>query len=294
MLPTTGSLARWLREPMLHFLALGALLFVVYGWVNPDMLREPSEIVVDQAQVEALANRFQRVWQRPPDHDELQGLIDAWVRDEILFREGVAIGMDRDDEVVRRRVVQKMIFLNESLAAEVPTEAELQAWLDAHPDDYRMAPHYLLRQLYFDPLRHDDDLQHAIAGAMKALQRNPDARLGDTTLLPAELVDASAEVVARTFGAKFADALPDLPDGRWAGPVESGFGLHLVRIDARVPERVPELAQVRGAVERDLLNARNRQANEAFQDALRSRYTVRIEADTPAPSTGSSVATGTQ
>ena len=270
---------RLLREPLLHFLLLGALLFVLYGWLNRGALQAPDEVVVDQARVDGLVTQFERVWQRPPTQTELQGLVDHWVREEIIYREGVAAGMERDDEVVRRRVVQKMAFLTDGMAADVPTEADLQDWLRQHPDAYRVAPIYTLQQVYFDPARHGDQLDRTIATATAALQRNPQARVGDPTMLPARLDQTSADQVARTFGERFADALAALPDGRWSGPVVSGFGVHLVRIHSRTPGRVPTLAEVRKEVERDLLNARSRQASEEFYKALRKRYTVKVEAD---------------
>lgn len=270
---------RLLREPLLHFLILGALLFALYGWVNRDGLRSPEEVVVDQARVDALATQFQRVWQRTPTREELQGLIDSWVREEIIYREGVAAGMERGDEVVRRRVVQKMDFMTEGMAADVPKEAELQTWLRDHPDEYRIPARYTLLQVYFDPARHGERLDRDIAAALKALRQDPRAPVGDLTMLPATMADASSGDVARAFGQPFADALGELPLRRWSGPLVSGYGLHLVRIDARTPARTPTLAEVRKDVERDLLNARSRQAGEDFYDELRERYKVKIEAD---------------
>ena len=244
---------RLLREPLLHFLILGALLFVLYGWLNRNALQSPDEVVVDQARVDALATQFERAWQRSPTRTELQGLIDHWVREEIIYREGVAAGMERDDEVVRRRVVQKMAFLTDGMASDVPGEADMHAWLREHADGYRIAPVYTLQQVYFDPARHGDGLDHVIAAAKSRLQRDPQARVGDATLLPVSLEQASADEVARIFGERFSEAMANLPVGRWSGPVVSGFGVHLVRIDARTPGRVPALAEVRQAVERDLL-----------------------------------------
>jgi hypothetical protein len=268
---------RLLREPLLHFLLLGALLFAIYAAVNRNALRSPETVVVNQARAEALAGQFQRIWQRAPTRDELQGLIDQWVREEIVYREGLTAGMDRDDEVVRRRVVQKMTFITEGMSADVPGEAEMETWLRTHPDSYRIPPRYTLQQVYFDPRQHSDGLGRSIKTAAAAHKRG-ETNVGDPTLLPASLTDAGTDEVARTFGEKFAAALAQLPDGRWSGPVVSGFGVHLVRIDARTPERVPALAEVRPAVERDLINARSRQANEDFYKALRKRYTVKLEA----------------
>ncbi|HEY5849771.1 MAG TPA: peptidylprolyl isomerase [Lysobacter sp.] len=272
-------LQRLLREPLLHFLVLGALLFGLYGWLNRDALRSPAEVVVDRAQVQALATQFQRVWQRQPTADELRGLVDHWVREEIIFREGVAGGMERDDEVVRRRVIQKMSFMTDGMAADVPSDADLQAWLRLHGDRYRLPSRYTLQQAYFDPARHGSRLDADIEAATLALRRNPQARVGDPTLLPTALADASSDDLARTFGERFAAEVADMPDGSWAGPIVSGFGLHLVRIDSRTPGRLPQLAQVRAAVERDLLSERSREAADAFYQGLRKRYTVKMEVE---------------
>jgi predicted pyridoxine 5'-phosphate oxidase superfamily flavin-nucleotide-binding protein len=264
------------------------LLFALYGWLNRNLSLTPGEVVVDQSRVALLAAQFERTWQRQPARKELQGLVDDWVRDEIIYREGLAQGVDRNDEIVRRRVVQKMSFLVDGMAADVPTEADLQNWLREHPDDFLVAPSYTLRQVYFDPARHGDVLASVVESAMASLQRNPNAPVGDATLLPASMSEAEAGEVARTFGNDFANALAPLPDGRWAGPVPSGFGVHLVRIDARTPGRVPALAEVREAVERDLLHARSRKAAEVFYDSLRELYTVKMEADLDRPVDGPS------
>ena len=244
------DLRRLLREPLLHFFVLGGLLFAAYAWIGGG--RAPNAtIVVDQARVAALSAQFERVWQRAPSTTEMQGLVDAWVREEILYREGLAAGMERDDQIVRRRVVQKVQFLAETTAARVPTEAELEAWWRSHPEDYRVTPTYTLQQEYLES-----------EGA---------------SMLPERLVDASSVDVARTFGADFSDALAGLPTGRWSEPIRSGFGLHRVFIETRTAGRVAPLSEVRAAVERDLLAARNRQVQEDFYENARRRYTVEIE-----------------
>ena len=166
--------------------------------------------------------------------------------------------MERDDEVVRRRVVQKMTFLTDGMAADVPSDADLQAWLRQHGDRYRLPPRYTLRQAYFDPGRHGDGLDADIEAATLALKRDPKAKVGDPTLLPTTLDDASSDDLARTFGQRFADEVADMPDGNWAGPIVSGFGLHLVRIDSRTPGRLPQLADVRAAPSSATCSVRDR------------------------------------
>jgi len=245
------SLRRLLHEPLLHFFVLGGLLFAAWSWIGGETSN--GTIVVDRARVDALSSQFDRVWQRPPTSTELQGLVDAWVREEVLYREGVAAGMARDDDIVRRRVVQKMLFLAEASQTRAPTEAELEAWWRAHPDDYRVPPSYTLQQVFADPVQ-------------------------DASLLPARLVDASSVEVARTFGRAFSDAIAGLPTRKWSPPIRSGFGMHRVYIEARTAGGVAPLSEVRAAVERDFLAARNRQARDDAYESARRRYKVRMEA----------------
>jgi hypothetical protein len=265
---------RILGEPLLHFFVVGALLFGVYGLLNRGSAIAPDEIVVSRGQMQNLQLQFERVWQRPATAEETQGLIDNWVKEEIFYREGVTLGLDRDDAVVRRRVGQKLEFILDAAAPAPRTDAELQAWLDSHVADYKIAPTYSLRQIYFDPAKHAG-LEAVIANARRALDAGKDVA-GDTTLLPPSL-DADATEMERIFGAEFATALKALPVGGWQGPVTSAFGVHLVELTLRSPARPATLAEVRADVERDLGHARLTDANAAFYDKLRAKYAVRIE-----------------
>ncbi|MGO4550689.1 peptidyl-prolyl cis-trans isomerase [Lysobacter sp. 2RAF19] len=273
------DIARLLREPLLHFLAIGALLFGVNALVNGHAATDPSAIVVDQAQADALAVRFERTWQRPPTEEELRQSIQAWVEDEMLYREGLSAGLDREDEVVRRRVAQRMASLNEGMAAAVPQDAELQAWLRTHPAAYRIAPRYTLQQVYFDPRRHGARLNDDVQAARALLSRDDDASPGDATLLPSAVDAMAEEDFAALFGSAFVHALGRAPLGEWSGPIASGYGVHLVRVQARTPARVPALAEVRDDVERDWLRERTQRADRAYLAALRKHYTVDIDAD---------------
>lgn len=272
---------RLLREPLVHFLGLGALLFLLYGWVRGGVLDAPDEIVVSRWQLESLQMQFQRVRQRLPTPEELQGLVDSWVREEVFYREGLAAGLDRDDPVVRRRVGQKIEFMMDVAPQVEPTNAELQSWLDAHADRYTIEPRYSLRQIYFDPARHGKKIDETIAAALSALKaRKPVA--GDLTMLPAELDAATASDIERQFGVEFAKSLKGLPVGGWNGPLRSEFGLHLVELSASDPGRPATLGEVRAGVERDLQEARSEAAKKAYYEELRAKYTVRVESGTAA------------
>lgn len=261
---------------MLHFFVLGTALFVLFGWLNQGTVKAPDEIVVDLPRIESLAAQFERVWQRPPTADELRGLIDGWVREEILYREGVALGLDRNDTVVRRRIAQKMEFIADGAVPAEPTDEELEEWLASNMDRYRIEAVYNLEQAYFDPARHDDGLRARLAALGSTLGVAATVPGSDPTLLPGTLRAARSSEIARTFGAGFADTLAALPTGEWQGPVESAYGLHLVRIGEKVPGKDPVLAEVRDAVERDWSAAQAERLNEAFYEAVKDRYTVRL------------------
>lgn len=269
---------RFLREPLLHFFLLGALLFLLYGWLDRDSRRAPDEIVVDEARINSLTATFAKTWSRAPTAEDLQALIDAWVREEVLYREGIAIGFDRNDPIIRRRVAQKMTFVSDGVAPEIPDDQELQAWLDSHADDYAIPGRYTLSQVYFDPQQHGDNIESVLASAKEILDSgDQEERPGDATMLPGEFVDVSETEIRRTLGQQFADGLTELQSGEWQGPVVSGYGLHFVRIAEHVPGRKPSLDEVRRAVERDVLNNLSDDIDDAFYQALRDRYTVRVE-----------------
>lgn len=267
---------RLLREPLLHFFVLGAALFALYGWLNRGASGSPAEIFVSRGQVQSLEAQFERVWQRPATPEERQKLVDTWVREEVFYREGLAMGIDRDDPVVRRRIGQKFEFLIDSATPPAPADAELQAWLDAHAPNYQAEPVLSFQQLYFNPERRGATLDHDVAAARRSLASGKPA-VGDPTLLPETMQSAPLSEVQQVFGDDFAAALGRLPVAGWQGPVQSGFGLHLVRLTESVPGRKAALEQVRAQVERDLLRARAQQASDDIYRRLRANYRVRVE-----------------
>jgi len=272
------TFAKFLREPLFHFFVIGAFLFLTYDWLNRDSGRAADEIVVDQAQVANIEDVFRKTWRRPPTEQEMHGLVESVVREEILYREGMAIGFDQGDPIIRRRVAQKMSFVADGLVPDTPTNEELQAWLDEHPDDYRIPDRTSFRQVYVNPERHGDELESYLSELGEALKNggNSDLR-GDTSMLPEMLSAASPQDIERLFGSDFSTAVATLDTVGWHGPVRSGYGLHFVEITEQLPGRIPVLDEVRNPVQRDLLNKRTEEIGEAFYQALRESYTVRIE-----------------
>jgi hypothetical protein len=267
-----------LREPILHFLLIGVALFVGYGLVSRDR-SEGDRIVVSRAVVDDLARQYSARWNRPPGDDELARLVEAHVRDEVLYREGVALGLDRDDPVIKRRVRQKLeLIAEEALAAEAPTDAQLVAFMEAHADRFRRPPRLSFEQVLLEAGLPEARIEAAAAAVLDALGRGADpSTQGAATLLPGRVEGLSLDLAARDFGADFVQRLQALPPGRWSGPVRSGFGVHVVRVNELVPAELPPLDAVRAAVLRDWeLDRRQRSAEDAYR-RMRGRYEVTIE-----------------
>ncbi len=270
---------RLLREPLLHFLIGGALLFVLYGIVGDDPAFAPDRIVVDEKRVASLAATFQRTWLRPPTRGELDGLVRDFVDEEILVREGLALGLDRDDLVIRRRLRQKMEFLHTDLAEqEKPAEAELAAFLSENRERFQEPARLSFRHVFVSPDAGSPAARHRAHELLRKLRAGGSESLveGDPTLLPKTMVKASERDVASVFGGGFAGDVLALAGNDWTGPVASSYGLHLVRVDERVPARMPELEQIRRQVEREYETAQRAEANQRFLQELRERYEVEI------------------
>jgi hypothetical protein len=283
-----------LREPLVHFLILGALLLFASNLNNKRTSGDTRKIVIAPGQVEHLEDSFARAHQRPPDPDELKGLIRDYIREEVFYREALALGLDRDDAPIRQRLRQKMEFISEDVAAQAqPTEEQLRSYLNDHPEKFRIDKHFTFTQVYLDPARHgrrlDSDAQQMLAQLNMSGLRADVSNMGDPFLLEGNTENVSSRDVAREYGEKFAASLAELPTGKWAGPVESGLGMHVVCVTNRTDGHLPQLNEVREAVRREWANDYRLESNRKFYEALLNRYTVTVElppppADTKTPS----------
>ncbi len=260
---------RVLREPLLHFLLLGTAIFAAYGFLSKSSNDEPGKIVISAGQVAAIAENFTRTWRRPPTREEMDGLIRDRVQEEVYCREAMALGLDKDDSIIRRRLRQKLEFVTDDVAALAdPTDNELNAYLKAHAETFRVQRQFTFSQVYLNPERHGENLVQDTADLLAQLQQAGEkadiSELGDSFLLEHKFESLPAGEVAKQFGEKFAAKLTQLPSSQWVGPIESGYGVHLVWISERTEGRVPELAEVREAVRRDWANTRRLESNEKF------------------------------
>ena len=270
------------HEPLVHFLALGAALFLLFRLVGDKEARGAGRIEVGAAQVELLAAGFARTWQRPPTAAELEGLIEKHVREEVYYREALAMGLDRDDIIVRRRLSQKLEFVaDDYLGVLDPTEDELRRYLEDHAETFRVPARLSFDHVYLNRDRRGDNAARRAELLLSRLNGSGStahpAILGDPSLLPSSFERVSERSVARQFGTKFSARLVGLPVGRWAGPVESAYGLHVVRIREREKGVDPTLNEVRETVEREWRAARREEAAEAFYQSLRARYSIVVE-----------------
>ncbi len=264
----------WWREPLLHFLVVGAVLYGLDTW--RDAQSTPAEeppIVVSAARVDALAASLKTAGK--PEPEALQRAIDALVTEEALLREAHRLGLDRGDLIVRRRLLQKMEFLIEDLAAPPdPAEADLKAWLAEHPEAYRSVARTTFEHIYFSRDRHAGQARKR---AVAMLEAGPESGAGDPFLHGRAGKRMTPTDVARRFGKPFALALDGVEPGGWRGPIASAFGEHLVRVEAREGARTPALSEVRAKVLRDVRAARRKEAAQAARGQIRGRYRVVVE-----------------
>ena len=270
-----------LREPLFQFLVLGGVLFSLSHLVDRNKAEAPDRILVSSARIDNLADGFARTWRRPPSKEELQVLIDDYIRDEVFYREGRAAGLDRDDVIIRRRVRQKMEFLAEDASSAEPGDDQLAAYLEANPARFRTDDRLTFRQVFLSANRRErtiNDDSKQVADALTQLGATGDTTsLGDPFLLGEDFKAVSQTDVVGIFGDDFAKYLAAVELGRWQGPISSSFGQHFVYISERIPGGLPPLAAVREAVLREWSNARRLEAEQKLYRSLRDRYDIVVE-----------------
>lgn len=275
-------LSKLIREPIVHFLVLGTGLFMVYSAVKEPASMIPDRIIVEETQALRLAEQFQRTWMRPPTKQELQSLANEHVKEEILYREALALGLDKNDLVIRRRLRQKMEFINEEVTdPRTPSDAELQAFFDANLEGFRKPTRLSFQQIYLNPIKAAGGMNQTVSDLLTRLNSDPtisdDTKLiGDITMLPKQLNAVTESEVAHTFGERFAKGIENATTDRWSGPYESSYGLHLVRILEREEGGFPEIKEIRPILEREWYNARRKEAKDRYYQKLRERYEVEI------------------
>jgi hypothetical protein len=275
-------LRRLIREPLVHFLLLGGALFLIFGRGATNTGDDDRQIFVRDTDVKRLAAAFAQTWHRPPDADELQTQIDDYIREEVLYRTALTLGLDKDDLIIRRRLRQKMEFTFED-TVPTPREDELRAYFVAHADKFRSQPLISFRQVFVSLQRGNTAETDARRILTQLTSAAPGASSqGDTLLLGEGFEQTPLDRIAALFGDEFANALAVTSPGRWVGPLRSGYGLHLVLVTASQPPALPPFEQVRSAVEREWFAEHRAAALKAQYQALLASYRVTVEKPAPA------------
>ena len=268
-----------LREPLLHFLFIGAALFLLFEVLDDPAGPQSSRVVITNGQIEFLKASYARSRQRPPTEQELQGLIDGYVREEIYYREALALGLDKDDPIIRRRLGQKLDLMSDDIAGiTIPSDEQLQEFLETHAERFRTQTRIAFRHVFIDVYQRGNAAEDEATRLLKLLsdkggKSDPDT-LGDNLMLPKTFNLSSVREIARMFGEPFSLELINSKPGQWRGPVQSGYGLHLILLTEHVEGKLPQLDEIRETVEWEWSAAHRKELKENIYKEIREKYTI--------------------
>lgn len=272
------------REPLLHFLIAGGLLFALGTLFNRSTTTgtNGTQIKVSEPEIQRLNDVFARQWGHAPDSSQMKNMIDDYIREEVLYREALATGLDKDDTIIRRRLVEKMEFLSQELASTPPSEEDLQKYFQQNREKFRSPEQAAFSHIYFSISKRasssEEDARRVLASLSSgAIFSASVSSLGDSFMLQSEYPLQTQQQVKELFGEEFARKLFLVDSDSWAGPIRSGYGFHLVHISQKLPSRIPELAEVRNQVLTDFQNRRLQIASQTFYDRVRKRYQVEVD-----------------
>ncbi len=275
-----------LKDPFVHFLVLGAVIYVAYGLLNDDQpTADPKAITITSGEIRWLQDSWQKRWRRPPTDVELEGLVKQHLRERVLHREAVSMGLDKEDVVVRRRLVQKLEFLTRDLIQiEEPTTEQLAAFLAEKSETYQIPARVTLTHVFYNPDQRPDTVGEDIQADLANLTRNGvdpgrAPEFGDRFLMQHFFADYTFRELNRLFGQEFSKQIAGQKAGRWFGPVRSGYGQHLIYVHRVTAAKQPEIDTIRTKLVDDWKTARRAELQEEFVDGILSRYSVTIEND---------------
>ncbi len=278
------TILRFLKEPLLHFLVIGASFYLIHGlYGKAEMTEDDRRIVISAGEVEWLRDSWKKRWSRPPTVEELDGIVRAYLRELVLSREAVAMGLDKDDTVIRRRLAQKLEFLSQDLVELTsPSDDELAAYMNENVARYEAPAVATMTQIFYDPDKRDDQVLEEAErqkNILNALEFDPDHMngLGDSFFLQKYYPERSQSEIARLFGGGFAESVSDLPVATWSGPILSGYGVHLVYIHDRQAAVPPVLDEVRNKVLQDWKDERRKELSDSYITNLLAQYDVKVE-----------------
>jgi len=281
-MPKQKLFSKFLHEPLFHFLLIGLGLFFLFSQLNPDEeSNDEKNILITQAKVDAMTASYLKQRTRTPMDNELQSLIESEIREEVLYREAIALGLDKDDGVIRRRLAQKMKYLFEDLTViDEPNEEDLERFFKEHTSKFTLPGTRSFYQVYLDPKKHKDNLDEELKKVMEHLNiisLENAFSLGDRSLLAYRFSKRRESDVKNRFGESFAQSLFKAPTDSWQGPFESAYGLHFVYIDSKKEDVLPELTQVKEDVLEEYKREKTFEANDIFYNSIKDRYQIKVD-----------------
>jgi len=272
---------KWLKEPLFHFLLIGMGIFLLYGLIANVPVDEKNSINVSVSHANRMVSLWEKRWQRPPTQEEFNGLVKQYINEEVLYREALAMGLDKNDPVVRRRMAQKVKFISENIITiDTPSDDVLQTYLDTHASKYQLAGEITFRHIYFNPAKHDVSMEDEAKQLLtKLLDVNSGIdvnNVGDSFLHGTIFTNLKEFELNRLLGKEFTQELFKQAVGKWAGPLTSGYGLHLIYIESKIATQTASLVMAKQSVLKDWMSDERKKANEAFVLNLREQYKVNI------------------
>jgi len=260
------------REPIVFFILVGGLFYILNIWLTKKSIPEEKKIEISLSQVQQLSAQFSKTWMRQATDEELQALIQDHIRDEVYYREAIAMGLDNNDAVIRRRMRQKLeMLLNDMAAARVPSDQVLTNYMNENAEKFSKDPIITFQQIYLNPDKRPDVSADAVAILNQLKSGENSDSLGDPTMLGYAFSEYTQSAIARQFGGEFAQQIIKLKPGDWQGPIYSGMGVHIVKIDVFTPGEMPKLSEIRDKVEREWMAETTKELkDEAFDELLKS------------------------
>ena len=277
-----------IRNPIFHFFVLGAFIYVLYGMFGVREYKELERtIVVTPTTINWLEDTWEKRWNRPPTAEEKEGMIQEYVKENILYRQALEMGLDKDDVIVRRRLAQKLKFLTDDIIdIPEPSEEELSGYFKDNIDQYKSPDLTTFTHIFFDPDKREENTLTDAEDAKSKLQKleNPTEGLdkfGDNFMLQSYYPEKSEQEISKLFGTQFANTISEQSPGEWQGPILSGYGTHLVYVNGRIITPGPAIEDVRDQVIVDWEDGKRKEINNEFYENLFSRYEVIIEEESP-------------
>jgi hypothetical protein len=269
---------KYIRDPLLQFLLIGAVFFAVYLLVNPSAMTSEDQIVVDAKRIELLATKFNKTWQRPPTQTELKMLVDNYVLDEIYYRRAIEIGIDKNDEMIRRRLRQKMEFISDSIVESIaPSEEALALYFVNNSERYRTEDTYSFQHIYLNTDREQEDMRREIQRVKALLVYASEGVEGDKSLVPKHFNAASRFTIDKTFGQGFSATLDGLEVEKWSKPISSGIGIHFIRLTELKKGYIPTISSIREQVVRDWRYQNRIDIKENMTEELMQQFQIIVD-----------------